>query len=75
MNMPSRITDPKQILARGSANTLRKPAAIEATLNGPVAGLSGMRRNARNAVTVIDQREQAEHHEHAAPAEHVADHA
>ena len=50
MTMPSKNTEPKQILARGSANTLRKPAATAATLMG--FGLAvGSPRKAKNAIT------------------------
>ena len=49
MTMPSKNTEPKQILARGSASTPRNPATAAARLNG-FGGATFMPRKAKKAM-------------------------
>ncbi len=74
MKIASRNTAEKQTFARGSANTLRKPSIMVASRNARGLGNRDIaeRKERRDR---DNKSEQAEHHEDAAPAEQVADHA
>ncbi len=74
MTMPSKNTEPKQILARGSASTPRNPATAAARLNG-FGGATFMPRKAKNAIRRDQEAKTADREKHAAPAEQIADHA
>ena len=73
MTMPSKNTEPKQTLARGSANTLRKPGATALKLKGfDCAGLQAAKGEESNHRDDRG-RKPPMRQEHAAPAEQIAD--